>query len=203
LKEILIFDGGPGSGKSTHAKNIAKETGYVLLEASSILDEWLGSNHKYIFLDDQIWSVQEQKNLKNSGNLCDWHFVCAIMQEEINDARSHGKGIIISGFPRTEEQSRVFGQYILDEQLIDLVAIISLDLDKEIRRQRVLNIRKIQENRIDDTPETFNHREEIYQKERRCLTGNFVLNQTAKITIVPYGTIQETTQEILQALKDL
>lgn len=199
MKRIILFHGGPGSGKSTHAQNLSQIKGYPVLDTSLVLNKWLDGKEE-ITIDGHTWSASEQKKLKDSGTLCDWHLVCAIMQEEIKHYLSCNSGVILCGFPRTCEQAQVFGQFVLEENLLEDIVIISMDLDQETRKQRILVNRKQEENRVDDTLEIFERREETYQKEQSCLATCLVLNQADKISIVPSGTTQETSQAIIAAL---
>jgi len=92
-KIAIILLGRPGSGKDTQAELLAKKFGLVHLISSKIIEAALkkgkGAN------------IEKERQLQKNGFLVSSKFVSALIMAEIKSIAGRGKGIVMSGSPRT------------------------------------------------------------------------------------------------------
>ena len=93
IGEIAIsILGRPGSGKDTQAELLAKKFGLTHIISSKLIKAALKSKSA---------KVEKERRLQKSGFLVSSKFVSALMIEKIKSIAGRGKGIIMSGSPRT------------------------------------------------------------------------------------------------------
>ena len=98
----IILLGRPGSGKDTQAELLAKKFGLVHIVSSLVIRKALSSHKKTLWLHGKIWNVEKQKQLQKSGALVDFHFVDALIRNEIKKVNARNKGLIMSASPRSK-----------------------------------------------------------------------------------------------------
>lgn len=92
FRAAIIFLGRPGSGKDTQAELLVKKFGLVHIVSSNLIKAALkgkGAN------------VEKERRLQKSGFLNTSKFVSALVRTKIKSLAGRGKGIIMSGSPRT------------------------------------------------------------------------------------------------------
>ena len=85
--------GRPGSGKDTQAGLLAKKFGLIHLISSKII--------KTALKKEKGANIEKERRLQKSGFLVSSKFVSALMIEKIKLIAGRGRGIIMSGSPRT------------------------------------------------------------------------------------------------------
>lgn len=124
--DLIIVTGPPGSGKGTQSKELAAKKGYVHISTGDLLrermqvDDELGRHIKGImdandFISDEImWTLLEER-----------------LQQEPQNAT-----VLLDGFPRTEEQARIFDEKITGSAY-KLKGMIGLDVPDEVLVDRI------------------------------------------------------------------
>ncbi len=92
--------GRPGSGKDTQAELLAKKFGLIHIISSKIIEKVL-SRGENVRIEGRIYNILKERRLQKSGLLNTPAFVSALIKTEIISATGRGKGIIMSGSPRT------------------------------------------------------------------------------------------------------
>ena len=95
-KIAIIILGRPGSGKDTQAELLAKKFGLIHIISSLVIRNALSSRKKNLWLHGKIWNVEKQKQLQKSGALVSFHFVDALIRNEIKKIAEKNKGHIMS-----------------------------------------------------------------------------------------------------------
>jgi adenylate kinase len=180
-KEILIFLGPQGSGKSTQAEIISKLKKYTHVVESDLLHDFVNKN-----------STESKlvKEMMKKGEMIPFEISCEVLFKKINSLKSNK--IIIDGFPRMLNQVHVF-DYFLYKNKYKLKNIVYINLDKKECIKRLL-LRK----REDDTLKIINRRLEIYFKETKMVL-DYYKNKLLKIN--GNQTIEKVTNDILNKLK--
>ena len=91
-KIAISILGRPGSGKDTQAELLAKKFGLTHIISSKLIKAALkGKNAK----------IEKERHLQRSGFLVSSKFVSALIKVKIKSLAGRGRGIIMSGSPRT------------------------------------------------------------------------------------------------------
>jgi adenylate kinase len=98
---VLILLGRPGSGKDTQAELLAKKFGLVWLKSSEIIKKELISSKKTIELEGESYDIEKEREKQRNGSLNTFAFVAALVKNEIRKTAKAGKGLIMSGSPRS------------------------------------------------------------------------------------------------------
>lgn len=103
-KAVIILLGPPGSGKGTQGTLLAEKFGLYYFETSRILEESFRSKEQeeFIEIDGEKYSPRREKEENwEKGNLCSPPFVAYLINKKIGELSKEGKGMIMSGSPRT------------------------------------------------------------------------------------------------------
>jgi len=100
-KIAIILLGRPGSGKDTQAKLLAKKFWLIHIISSKLIEKVLKSREKSVKLEGKIYNLEKERHLQISGFLNTPEFVSTLIKSEIKSADYRGKGIVMSGSPRT------------------------------------------------------------------------------------------------------
>lgn len=100
-KLVLIIMGPPGSGKGTQAELLAEKLNLYYFETSKILEEEFKKEKGKYKIEGKEYSVSKEKRLWLQGKLCSPPFVTFLVQRKIKQLFKEGKGLILSGSPRT------------------------------------------------------------------------------------------------------
>lgn len=184
-KNILIFLGPQGSGKSTQAKIVAKNKNYVHIIESDLLKEFVNKKTK------------EAKLVKKSmekGEMVPFEITCKLTFEKIESISS--KNIIIDGFPRLIDQTFVFDYYIYKNNH-NLQGIVYIDISEKESIKRLL-LRK----RKDDSPKVIKKRLHIYNTgTKKVLTHYKQKNKLIKIN--GEQSVENVSKDILKKIKKI
>jgi len=106
-KSIIILLGPPGSGKGTQGTLLAEKFGLYYFETSRILEESFNSEaqEEFVEIDGEKYSPRREKEENwEKGNLCSPPFVSYLIEKKIEEIFMEGKGIVMSGSPRTLQE---------------------------------------------------------------------------------------------------
>ncbi len=93
FKAAIILLGRPGSGKDTQAELLAKKFGLTHVISSKLI--------KVALKKGKGANVEKERRMQKSGFLNTPKFVSALVRAKIESIAEHGRGIIMSGSPRT------------------------------------------------------------------------------------------------------
>ena len=101
FKAAIILLGRPGSGKDTQAELLAKKFGLAHIISSKIIEKVLKSRAANIGFEGRNYNLEKERRLQKSGFLVSSGFVSALISAKIKSLAGRGKGIVMSGSPRT------------------------------------------------------------------------------------------------------
>ena len=102
-EKAIIVLGPPGSGKGTQAELLAERFDLFHFETSIILERNFknATKNKYVEVEGKKYYLQEEKKRRDSGKWNSPPLVVFWVNEEIKKIALRGKGIILSGSPKT------------------------------------------------------------------------------------------------------
>ena len=149
----LVLFGPPAAGKGTQAKRLVSERGMVQLSTGDMLRAARASGTD---LGKKVAAIMD------GGQLVSDEIVIALIEERIDDAKSHG-GAIFDGFPRTVAQAKALDGLLAHHgQAVDKVVRLKVDEGALINR---ITKRFEAEGRPDDNPEAFKVRLAAYNAQ--------------------------------------
>lgn len=149
---ILIM-GPPGSGKTTFGKMLARDYGMVHVSVGELLRAKAAA--------DPALTAQMAK-----GELVDSALVRGVVLERLSRPDIAASGFVLDGFPRRPEEIGVIESWIKDGG--KLHALVNLKTpDAELSRRIAAR------GRMDDSPEVFARRMEIYREETAPVLEHF------------------------------
>lgn len=100
---IIIVMGPPGSGKGTQAELLAEKFGFFQWETSSIIGGIIerAKKREFVEIEGKKYFFEKQRQIRQKGLLWDSRFIFYFTKKKIEELAKEGKGIIISGSPRT------------------------------------------------------------------------------------------------------
>ena len=121
MKNVILI-APPAAGKGTLSKYLTDNFGYVQLSTGDILRERAEEDFKL-------------KSVMQSGKLIDDNIVFEALEAKLN--KLGNTPYILDGFPRTVNQAVMYDE-LLKKMGKDLGVVISLDVDKEELKMRVV-----------------------------------------------------------------
>lgn len=184
-KNIYIFLGPQGSGKSTQAELASKKKKIKHIVQSDLLKEFVKKNNK---------ESKMVKNMMHKGEMIPFEIACDLLFKKIKNTKQ--KNIIIDGFPRTLDQAHVL-DYFLYKTKYNLKGLIYIKLDKKECIKRLLL-----RNRDDDKKDVINTRLKIYFQKTKIVLDHYK-NKNKLIEINGNQTIENVEKEILDKTKKI
>ena len=124
MKEIVIFVGPPGAGKGTLSRLCSNRLGWTQLSTGDLCRQHI----------TQKTEVGQQIDLLiRSGKLIPDSLVLKMVQEWFQREFNQAEGLILDGFPRTQDQAKEFD--IMLRETLDIpyvVSIVQMNLDNEL-----------------------------------------------------------------------
>ncbi len=177
---IISVLGLAGSGKSTQADLIAKETGFVHISVGQLLRQ----------------SHQDHLNeYMKIGKLINPSVVNGLLQEKIAElmALDSTKGIILDGYPRQMEQAEWI---VSNNQQYPLKIIVLIDISIEEATKRLIT-----RKRLDDNVEAIKNRLKIFKLNTEPAIEYLRQQGVFVVKVDGMGTIEQTHQKIMEQLK--
>jgi adenylate kinase len=150
----IIMLGKPGTGKGTHAKQLARETGVAHISSG----EYLRAE-----IDRGTELGRGVAGYMARGDLVPDDLIFDILRPVIVRAARETGGFILDGFPRTLPQALRAAQLGLALHIVSDAAVY-LTAPDEILVARMLDRAKA-EGRTDDTPAVIRHRLDVFADE--------------------------------------
>jgi len=153
---IILIMGAPGSGKKAYAQKLAeKYPGYVHISSGKALR-----------------ASDDARDAIMSGNLAPLEIASLAVKEAIDEmVNDKAKGVVLEGFPRTQEQLEYFNQNIGG-----LSHAILIDVDEDFMRKNV------DSSEPNGKPEVVNKRISFFKHETLPILG--YLDDNQKLTVV-------------------
>jgi len=107
-KKIIIILGPPGSGKGTQAELLAEKLDLFQWETSSIVGGAIERAKKgdFVKIEGEKYFFEEQRKIRQQGLLWDGPFVFYFSKKKLEELAREGKGVVMSGSPRNEEEAK-------------------------------------------------------------------------------------------------
>src|SRR4030042_3708492 len=101
--KVILVMGPPGSGKGTQAELLAEKFGFFQWETSSIVGGVIERAKKgdFVKIEGKKYFFEEQQKIRQKGLLWDGNFIFYFTKKKIEELAEEGKGIVMSGSPRT------------------------------------------------------------------------------------------------------
>ena len=183
----LVFLGPPGAGKGTQAERAAKRFNLTHLSTGDILRQ---------AITEQTELGRRVAAILDRGDLVDDETMIDLISDHIEAA----SGFILDGFPRTLAQGHGL-RAVLDQMGRPLSGVILFNVDQAAMLERIKR-RQGEENRGDDTPETFLRRLKVYEAQTSPLLA-FYRAEGVLRPIDGMAGIEAVAQTIAQILERL
>lgn len=107
-QKVIIIMGPPGSGKGTQAELLAEKLGFFQWETSSIVGGVIERAKKgdFVKIEGNKYFFEEQREIRRKGLLWDGPFTFYFSKKKLEELAREGKGVVISGSPRNEEEAK-------------------------------------------------------------------------------------------------
>ncbi len=115
MKQVLItIMGAPGAGKGVQANLLSFKYGFFVIETSAVIERVIFSepDDKVITEEGQSFSIKEERERWEKGEL--WHslFVWHFVKKEIQKRVEEGRSIVFQGSPRTLQEAERFYPFV-------------------------------------------------------------------------------------------
>ncbi len=155
MHKILIL-GPQGCGKGTQSRILSEKLGIPELSMGALLREAVAEGGE---LGERIASI-----LAN-GFLTSDEDAASVLQQRLAKP-DVANGYILDGYPRNEEQYRVYVTFDAPTE------VIVIDVPREVSLER-MHKRAQQESRSDDSPEAMERRLAIYERDTKPMMAHF------------------------------
>jgi adenylate kinase len=182
----LILFGPPGAGKGTQASRIAAAHRLIHLSTGDILRAAIAEGTPLGLT---------AKSYVEKGALVPDDIIIGLVREVLETQNANG--FLLDGFPRTVEQARALDDLFQELQIKDVRIVILTAPDQELIN-RMVN-RGLEQGRKDDTPETIQHRLQVYNTQTEPVKVYYERNRKV-LPVDGLGPVEEVTMRIEKAL---
>lgn len=185
---VYIFLGPPGSGKDTQAELIASHLGGVPVISTGEMFRQEARKGSHLSLEVEKYTLK--------GELVPDDLLFAVLEEYLKDFSFH-RGLIFTGFPRTENQARLFSIW-LEKYNLEVGRVIHLETSPETSVARILTrVKEAEGNpRADDLEESaVKERLRAYQAQVSPLL-KYYQQMGLLVNIANEGSIEEVASTI-------
>ena len=186
MKKLFLIIGAPGSGKTTDAELIAKNSDNIShYSTGDMLREEVALGSKL---------GQEIDKFISKGEIVPIKIVIETITNAIASAKTDV--VIIDGYPRSLEQMNELDIYLQNHSDIELVSVIEVEVSEETARDRVLG----RARGADDNNEVFDNRMRVYMQPLQAIRDFYTKQNILKV-ISGEGTIKEIVLEMENFIK--
>ena len=180
-KDMIIFFGPAGSGKSTQGRTIADKYGWRWLSVGQVLRD-----------------TGRFDEILKSGELVDDKIVVDLMNKEIEFAEAEGMEVVLDGYPRDTKQTEIMLEEKNQQFFSNLKAAIVLDVPKEELWKRIED-----RGREDDTKEVVEKRFDIFEKNINSILPLLEKKGVKVIHVDGVGSFEEVTDRIVKIIQEI
>jgi len=132
-QKVIIVLGPPGSGKGTQSELLAEKFGFFQWETSSIVGGIIerAKRGEFVIIDGKKYYFEEQAMIRKKGMLWDGNFILYFTKKKIKELAEEGKGIIMSGSPRTLDEGKKLVPFLKKLYGVRNIMVIVLKLTSE------------------------------------------------------------------------
>ena len=181
----LVILGRQGSGKGTQAVRISETFGCIHISTGDMLRAAVSAGTDL---------GKQAEEVMNSGGLVGDDIMNGIVAERLGADDIMANGVLLDGFPRTDEQADAL-ERIWADQGVALDLAINLDVPVEIVTDRMLARR-----REDDTPEAIERRLSLYEEQTAPLLDWFAARDLLT-TVDGVGSEEEVFARLAEVIK--
>jgi len=130
---VVIILGQPGSGKGTQAELVAGKFNLYSLETSRLIEIKVmnAKEGEYAEVEGQKYYFSHEKELWTKGILCSPPFVSWLVKTKLEELAKEGKGVVMSGSPRTLPEGENLIPLLKNLYGADNIRVILLELTAE------------------------------------------------------------------------
>lgn len=197
---IISLFGPPLSGKGTHIKSLARESGYSVLSSGALLREEAAKNTE---------RGQRINFAMTAGNLVHMDDLFAVLEDAFRTYNT-SKGLLLDGIPRRVEEFNRFqemlGRNRTGNGKIDGIIVLNVDEDElytRLYKRREMHISEGKQPREDDTPQALQRRLQAFKEETLPVLD---VAGTANVPVIEIngnqdiGTVKQLVLDAFQSL---
>lgn len=220
--------GPPGAGKGSQAELLAEKFDLYHWEASKIVGRMIEKAPKgaYLTVEGKRYYFAEQKKIRREGGVWEGPFVVHCLNKKLKELAKEGKGVVVSGSPRTVYEAekfiplwkKLYGAKNLKVILLEISPQESIwrnthRRECELVRHSILYSKETAKltrcpldgsklvKRKDDTPEIIKRRLKEYKKKTLPIIEIFKKEGIKVKKIDGSGSIEAVFKRVLKALK--
>lgn len=130
-KMVVLFMGAPGSGKGTLSAQCERELGWCQLSTGNLL-------RKHLIEQSEIG--KQIDFIIKSGKLVSDDLINSMVETWLIEAKKSGcVGIILDGYPRTENQAHALTAFLQDKLADFQLKVVRLQIDNQVAADRMLS----------------------------------------------------------------
>jgi len=193
IKPIVVFViGGPGTGKGTQCKLLAKDFGMIHLSIGDILREQRKKDTNEAKVLDKYMTEYEK-----TGRLMPTKYILKVIKTAMQEMGWEKNIYLLDGFIKTLEMAKEWDDELGDS--VEVKRVIYFTCPLNVMEERLLSRGK-KENRGDDNPETIKKRFKLFNDQMEKVV-DYYRNRSLLTTIHSDDSIQEVYVESKCALK--
>ena len=191
MNYYIIF-GPPGVGKGTQSKLLSERHKLKHISTGDLLRREIAKGSE---------TGKAAKEVIEQGRLVDDEIIFAMIRNEISNPESF-KGVIFDGFPRNIEQAVALESILEEVAGGKLDAVISLEADDDVLRERILKRATIEGRKDDASREVVSDRIETYHAKTKPLINHYK-EKGKYYPINGENSIEEAFEDINRILEKL
>ena len=181
MKKLFLIIGAPGSGKTTDAELIAKESDEIThYSTGDMLRAEVASGSDI---------GKEIDSFISKGAIVPIEIAIKTIVNAIKSAPTNT--VILDGYPRSLEQMHALEEFLKDESDLELTNVIEVHVSEDTARDRVLG----RARGADDNTEVFDNRMKVYTEPLADIQAFYSSKNILKV-ISGEGTIEEIVSEM-------